>query len=125
MGPEHTGPFTRHLLHIGKWTLVLLGVVLLLSGLRPPGLGPAGVSGIEITKPPWYFLWLYPFENWLGVAALCAVPAVLTVELGDEQLLELGRIGFRGSHCPSLLTGVPPTLRPRGVAVTRRGAPGR
>ena len=78
---EHTEPFTSHLRHIGMWTLVLLGVVLLLTGLRPAGLGPAGVEGIEITKPPWYFLWLYPFENWFGLAALYTIPAVLSLGL--------------------------------------------
>ena len=78
---EHSEPFTRHLRHIGAWSLVLLGVVLVLSGLQPTGLGPSGVEGIEITKPPWYFLWLYPWENWLGLKALYIIPAVLTVGL--------------------------------------------
>ena len=78
---EHKGPFTGHLRHIGKWSLVLLGIVLLLSGLRPAGLGPIGVEGIEITKPPWYFLWLYPLENWLGLTALWLVPGLLSLGL--------------------------------------------
>jgi len=60
---------------------VLLGATLLLSGLAPAGLGPAGVEGIEITKPPWYFLWLYPWEDWLGLKALYILPAILTVGL--------------------------------------------
>jgi quinol-cytochrome oxidoreductase complex cytochrome b subunit len=63
------------------WTFVLLGLVLLLAGLRPAGIGPAGVEGIEITKPPWYFLWLYPWENWLGLKALYLIPAVLVTGL--------------------------------------------
>lgn len=74
---EHTQPFTSHLAHIGAWSLVTLGVALLLSGLLPTGLGPAGVEGIEITKPPWYFLWLYPLENWFGLWPLWAAPAIL------------------------------------------------
>jgi quinol-cytochrome oxidoreductase complex cytochrome b subunit len=53
----------------------------LLVGLAPPGLGPEGVEGIEITKPPWYFLWLYPWENWIGLKALYIIPAVVTVAL--------------------------------------------
>ena len=74
---EHAEPFTSHLKHIGAWSLVMVGVALLLSGLAPAGLGPAGVEGIEITKPPWYFLWLYPFENWFGLWPLWAAPAIL------------------------------------------------
>jgi quinol-cytochrome oxidoreductase complex cytochrome b subunit len=76
---DHT--FTSHLRHIGLWSLVLLGIVLLLAGLAPAGLGPAGVEGIEITKPPWYFLWLYPWENWIGLKALCIIPGILVVGL--------------------------------------------
>ena len=78
---EHTGPFTSHLKHIGAWSLVMVGIALLLSGLAPAGLGPAGVEGIEITKPPWYFLWLYPFENWFGLWPLWAAPAILVAVL--------------------------------------------
>jgi quinol-cytochrome oxidoreductase complex cytochrome b subunit len=78
---ERERPFTSHLDHIGKWTLVLLGIVLILSGLAPAGLGPAGVEGIEITKPPWYFLWLYPWENWLGLEALYIIPGLLIIGL--------------------------------------------
>ncbi len=74
---EHAETFTSHLAHIGKWALVLLGVALLLAGLAPAALGPAGVEGIEITKPPWYFLWLYPWENWIGLQALYIIPAIL------------------------------------------------
>ena len=78
---EHAEPFTAHLKHIGKWALVVVGVALLLSGLMPAGLGPAGVEGIEITKPPWYFLWLYPLENWFGLNALWIVPGILGLGL--------------------------------------------
>lgn len=74
---EHAESFTSHLAHIGKWALLLLGAALLLAGLLPAGLGPAGVEGIEITKPPWYFLWLYPFENWFGLNALWIIPGLL------------------------------------------------
>jgi len=84
--PSHT--FTSHLRHIGLWSLVLLGIVLLLSGLLPAGIGPAGVDGIEITKPPWYFLWLYPFEDWIGLKALYIIPALLVAGLLAIPFLE-------------------------------------
>lgn len=78
---EPTRTFTSHLRHIGLWSLVLFGIVLLLAGLLPAGLGPAGVEGIEITKPPWYFLWLYPFEDWIGLKALYIIPSILVAGL--------------------------------------------
>ncbi len=74
-------PFTTHLSRILYWTLVALAIALLLTALRPTGIGPEGVEGIEITKPPWYFLWLYPLENWLGLRALAVMPAVLVAGL--------------------------------------------
>jgi quinol-cytochrome oxidoreductase complex cytochrome b subunit len=73
--------FTSHMKHIGLWGLVVLGVALLLSGLAPAALGPQGVEGIEITKPPWYFLWLYPWEDWIGLRALYILPGLLALGL--------------------------------------------
>lgn len=84
----HPVTFTSHLKHIGLWTLALLGFMLVLSGLRTAGLGPEGVEGIEITKPPWYFLWLYPFEDWTGLKALYIVPGVLAAGLLAVPLLD-------------------------------------
>lgn len=78
---EHSETFTSHLKHIGKWALILFGVVFLLAGLAPTGLGPSGVEGIEITKPPWYYLWLYPWEDWIGLKALYIIPGVLALGL--------------------------------------------
>lgn len=74
-------PFTTHVARILYWTLVALGIALILTALRPAGIGPEGVEGIEITKPPWYFLWLYPLENWFGLRALAVMPAALVAGL--------------------------------------------
>lgn len=63
-------PFTVHLKHLAKYALVLLGIVLVLGVLLPPAVGPAPVEGIEVTKPPWPFLPLFAFENWVGVPGL-------------------------------------------------------
>lgn len=84
-------PFTTHLARIGYWTLVVLGIALILTALRPAGIGPEGVAGIEITKPPWYFLWLYPFENWFGLRALVVLPALLVTGLAALPFLDRSR----------------------------------
>ncbi len=78
---EREVTFSSHLRHIGTWGLVVLGVALLLAGLAPAALGPQGVEGIEITKPPWYFLWLYPWEDWIGLKALYILPGILALGL--------------------------------------------
>jgi ubiquinol-cytochrome c reductase cytochrome b subunit len=85
---EREVTFTSHLKHIGIWGLVVLGVTLLLSGLAPAALGPQGVEGIEITKPPWYFLWLYPWEDWIGLKALYIIPGLLTLGLLSIPFLD-------------------------------------
>lgn len=91
--PEPTEPFSRHLRRLGGFALVLMGVLTVLAVLAPPGHGPAPVEGIEVTKPPWPMLWLYPIENWVGVsgilwATLTAFVALLVipfVDRGPEQ----------------------------------------
>jgi ubiquinol-cytochrome c reductase cytochrome b subunit len=78
---EPQEPFTRHLLRLGALTLATLGLSLLLTAIHPAGIGPQGVEGIEVTKPPWYFLWVYPFEDWFGLRALFVAPALLMLGL--------------------------------------------
>ena len=68
--PEPAARFSRHLAHLGAFSLVLIGVVTLLALLAPPAHGPAPVAGIEITKPPWPLLWIYPVEDWVGVSGI-------------------------------------------------------
>ena len=88
---EHVEPFTSHVAHIGKWALVVFGVALLLVALVPVQLGAAGITGIEITKPPWYFMWLYPLENWFGLDPLWIAPGVLSVGLLSVPFLDRSR----------------------------------
>ncbi len=49
---------------------MLIGVLTILAVLAPPPHGPAAVEGIEVTKPPWPMLWIYPVEDWVGVAGI-------------------------------------------------------
>ena len=77
--PQET--FTHHLARLGALTLATLGLAMLLTALHPAGIGPEGVVGIEVTKPPWYFLWVYPFEDWFGLRALIVAPGLLMLGL--------------------------------------------
>lgn len=77
--PEPTRPFTKHLAELGALALVLIGVLTILAVLAPPPHGPAPIEGIEITKPPWPLLWVYPIEDWVGVAGI--LWATLTIFL--------------------------------------------
>lgn len=87
--PEPTEPFSRHLARLGGFGLVLVGILLALAVFAPPSHGPAAVEGIEVTKPPWPMLWLYPVENWVGVsgilwATLAIFAALLIVPFVDR-----------------------------------------
>jgi quinol-cytochrome oxidoreductase complex cytochrome b subunit len=89
-GPEPTRPFTRHLVELGVLALVLVGVLTVLAVLLPPPHGPAPIEGIEVTKPPWPLLWVYPVEDWVGVsgilwATLAIFAALLAVPLVDRS----------------------------------------
>lgn len=68
--PEPTEPFTRHLARLAGYGLMLLAVLFVLATLFPPGLGHAPVAGIEVTKPAWPMLWVYPIEDWIGVKGI-------------------------------------------------------
>lgn len=87
--PEPTEPFSGHLARLGGFALILFAVLTVLAVLAPPGHGPAPVEGIEVTKPPWPMLWLYPIENWVGVsgilwATLAVFAALLVVPFVDR-----------------------------------------
>jgi ubiquinol-cytochrome c reductase cytochrome b subunit len=91
--PEPTEPFSRHLARLGGFALMLIGIVTVLAVIAPPLHGPTPVEGIEVTKPPWPMLWLYPIENWVGVfgilwatlAIFAALIAVPFVDRGEER----------------------------------------
>lgn len=64
---EPTEPFTHHLRRIAAFGLALTGILGVLAVLLPPAVGPAPVAGLEITKPPWNFWWMFTLENWFGL----------------------------------------------------------
>ena len=67
---EPTEPFTHHVRRIAALGLALTGILGILAVLRPPVVGPAPVEGLEITKPPWNFWWMFTLENWIGLSGI-------------------------------------------------------
>lgn len=66
--PERlTSRYSRHVgLMLGIGGLIAL-VALVLAIVAPPELGPIPNPTMEVTKPPFYFFWLYAFEDRFGV----------------------------------------------------------
>jgi len=67
---ERTEPFTHHLRRVTAFGLVLTGALGILAVLVPPAVGPPPVEGLEITRPPWSFWWMFTLENWLGLPGI-------------------------------------------------------
>lgn len=66
LGARYSGHLGRM---VGFGLLVAL-VAALLGLVFPAPLGDVPDPKIEVTKPPFYFYWLYAFENWFGIRAL-------------------------------------------------------
>lgn len=64
---EPTEPFTHHLRRIAAFGIALVGLLGILTVLFPPEVGPAPVAGLEVTRPPWNFWWMFTLENWVGL----------------------------------------------------------
>jgi ubiquinol-cytochrome c reductase cytochrome b subunit len=61
--------------------LLLVGVLMLRAALLPPPHGPAPIEGVEVTKPPWPLLWIYPVEDWVGVSGILWATLAIFVAL--------------------------------------------
>ena len=92
---EPLEPFTHHLRRLAAFALILVGVLAVLAVLFPPGIGPAPVEGIEVTKPLWTFWWFFTLEGIWGVKAIlwgagalfAILVAVPFVDRGPERAL--------------------------------------
>lgn len=54
---------------LGFGTLIVVAAAIL-GLVIPPTLGEAPDPSMEVTKPPFFFYWLYAFEDWFGVRAI-------------------------------------------------------
>jgi len=73
--------FSEHVKKIFAWSFVIYGFIGYLAMQFPAVLYPGPYSGVEITKPPWLFLVLYQFEDWLGLSTLLILPLFITLGL--------------------------------------------
>jgi len=75
-----TMPFSRHLAYLTRAGAGIFAVICLLALLIAPPLGEKAIIGLEVTKPPWQFVWLYALEN-IWVPFLIVAPVVLIMTL--------------------------------------------
>ena len=65
-----TGRYSAHLRLMLAGGLVVAAAAAVLGFVLPPALGAAPDPDMEVTKPPFFFYWLYAFEDWFGVRAI-------------------------------------------------------
>jgi ubiquinol-cytochrome c reductase cytochrome b subunit len=95
--------FDVHLRKIAGYGLLLTAVTIVLALVLAPPLGPVPVPGEEVTKPPWVFIWLYPFENWWGLTALLWIPIGLVLALALIPFVDRWRTNSLSKRWPLLL----------------------
>lgn len=74
-------PFTEHLKRIVGYGTLLIGVLLVLAMIFPAPLGSQGVEAVEVSKPPWFVLWIYGIENLWGLRAVPFATAAIAIVL--------------------------------------------
>ncbi len=90
-----------------------------LTWLSPP-LGERPVEGIEITKPPWYFLWLFLLEETFGVRALLYAWTGLFVALALVPFIDRGP--FREPRKRKIVMALMVVILVTLIALTTYGA---
>jgi len=88
MRSEGYVPFTSHLLHVAGWGLLLTAAGSFLALVVAAPLGDVIEPGEEKTKPPWIFLPLYPFEDWIGIRALLWLPIAALVGMAAVPFID-------------------------------------
>lgn len=88
-GEEKQGRnFLKHLRKILAHGFLLFALIGLAAVLWPVDLGYPAVEGAEVTKPPFFFLWIYALENWFGSTALVFGPPLIYLMFFLPPLLD-------------------------------------
>ena len=80
---EAEGPaikFTQHGAYLRRAGIGIFTLICLLALLIAPPLGDPPIAGLEVTKPPWQFVWIYALEN-IWVPSLIVAPVLIVLGL--------------------------------------------
>ena len=80
-------PFTRHMAYLQRAGAGVFLLICLLALTIAPPLGEEPVLGLEVTKPPWQFVWVYALEN-LWVPFLVVAPPLIILFLVAIPLVD-------------------------------------
>ncbi len=79
-GKSKDMPFTRHMAYLKRAGVGVFLLICLLALTIAPPLGEEPVLGLEVTRPPWQFVWIYALEN-LWVPFLIIAPPLIILFL--------------------------------------------
>src|SRR5919197_451522 len=85
---EKTVPFSTHIKRMLVYGAAVTVIAMILSLLSSAPLYFKAVEGIEVTKPPWYLLWLYPLENVFGMPAISYASGLMIILLAAVPLVD-------------------------------------
>lgn len=83
--------FDIHLRGLIGYGLLAAVLATILSLAFPAGLGEQVTRGVEETKPPWQFWWLYALENWGGIGVLLWVSVAVPIGLALVPFVDRSR----------------------------------
>jgi len=74
--PAENIPFTQHMAYLRRSGAGIFMLICLLALILSPPLGEEPILGLEVTKPPWQFVWIYALEN-IWVPFLIVAPPII------------------------------------------------
>ena len=74
--PAENIPFTQHMAYLRRSGAGVFLLICLLALTLSPPLGEEPILGLEVTKPPWQFVWIYALEN-IWVPFLIVAPPII------------------------------------------------
>ncbi len=80
--------FSSHIVRMFEYGAAITVLAIILSLMSPAPLYQRGIEGIEITKPPWYLIWLYPLEDIFGIKAIAGTSILMFVILAAVPLVD-------------------------------------
>lgn len=80
-GQSEMVPFRDHLKRILGYGAAMVVILLILAVIAPAPLGPQGVEAVEVSKPPWFILWVYGIENIWGLGVVPYATALIAIIL--------------------------------------------
>jgi quinol-cytochrome oxidoreductase complex cytochrome b subunit len=74
-------PFSSHVRRMLVYGIAVTIIVIILTVILPAPLSMKGVEGIEITKPTWYLLWMFPLEDLFGLGKIPYASTIIIIGL--------------------------------------------